>query len=115
MVVLEVVRRHWASEPVGIALCAQPPLVLGSAVVRCMEDGTVPLVEATSNHVDQFGGSTGMTPPQQRERSVARSWQAQVGVGDVPHPSRPVPRGLAAARGLGVVQHGTPPPAERGA
>jgi D-tagatose-1,6-bisphosphate aldolase subunit GatZ/KbaZ len=58
-----IVRRHRASEPVGIySVCSAHPLVLRAAMRQAAEDGTVLLIEATSNQVDQFGGYTGMTP-----------------------------------------------------
>jgi hypothetical protein len=40
--------------------------VLRAAMQVALHYGTV-LVEATSNQVDQFGGYTGMTPPQFRD------------------------------------------------
>ena len=58
-----IVRRHRAGEPVGIySVCSAHPLVLRAAMRQAAEDGTVLLIEATSNQVDQFGGYTGMTP-----------------------------------------------------
>lgn len=59
----EVVRRHRAGEPVGIySVCSAHPLVLRAAMRQTAEDGSLLLIEATSNQVDQFGGYTGMTP-----------------------------------------------------
>src|SRR5881398_3517004 len=62
--VQELVRRHRAGEPVGIySVCSAHPLVLVAAMRQAAADGTALLVEATSNQVDQFGGYTGMRPP----------------------------------------------------
>jgi hypothetical protein len=54
--------------------------VLRAAMQVALHYDTVLLVEATSNQVDQFGGYTGMTPPQfattctQLARSKASRW-----------------------------------------
>ncbi len=45
------------------SVCSAHPLVIEAAVHQALEDGTALLVEATSNQVDQFGGYTGMQPP----------------------------------------------------
>lgn len=61
---LDTVRRHKEGEPVGVySVCSAHPLVLEAAVLQAIEDGGYLLVEATSNQVDQFGGYTGLTPP----------------------------------------------------
>ncbi|MGY0197424.1 D-tagatose-bisphosphate aldolase, class II, non-catalytic subunit [Leptothrix sp. BB-4] len=44
------------------SVCSAHPLVIEAAMHQALEDGTVLLVEATSNQVDQFGGYTGMKP-----------------------------------------------------
>lgn len=60
---LDVVRRHRDGEAVGIAsVCSAHPLVLEAAVAQAVADGSILLVEATSNQVDQFGGYTGLRP-----------------------------------------------------
>jgi D-tagatose-1,6-bisphosphate aldolase subunit GatZ/KbaZ len=60
---LEFVQRHRAGDPVGItAVCSAHPIVLEAALAEGARDGTVVLVEATSNQVNQFGGYTGMRP-----------------------------------------------------
>ena len=65
---LDVLRRHRAGEAVGLtSICSAHPLVLDAAVAQAAEDGTVLLVEATSNQVDQFGGYTGMRPADFRD------------------------------------------------
>ena len=58
-----VLDRHLAGEPVGItSVCSAHPLVLRAAAEEAAVNGSVLLVEATSNQVDQFGGYTGMLP-----------------------------------------------------
>ena len=60
---LRLVERHHAGEAVGVtSVCSAHPLVLEAAVAQALEDGSLLLVEATSNQVDQFGGYTGLRP-----------------------------------------------------
>jgi D-tagatose-1,6-bisphosphate aldolase subunit GatZ/KbaZ len=49
------------------SVCSAHPIVLEAAVRQAVEDGTVLLVEATSNQVNQFGGYTGMRPADFRD------------------------------------------------
>ncbi len=66
--ILEIIRRHKAGQPVGIySVCSAHPLVIEAALRRAGKDGTVALVEATSNQVNQDGGYTGMLPADFRE------------------------------------------------
>ena len=44
------------------SICSAHPMVLAAAARQAVADGSVLLVEATSNQVDQFGGYTGMRP-----------------------------------------------------
>ncbi len=47
---------------VGVySVCSAHPLVLRAALRQALEDGSILLVESTSNQVNQFGGYTGMT------------------------------------------------------
>ncbi len=47
----------------GIAsICSAHPTVLEACMDHAKEDGSILLIESTSNQVDQFGGYTGMTP-----------------------------------------------------
>jgi D-tagatose-1,6-bisphosphate aldolase subunit GatZ/KbaZ len=65
---LDVLRRHKGGECVGItSVCSAHPLVLRAALAQARDDGGVALLEATSNQVDQFGGYTGMRPPDFRD------------------------------------------------
>lgn len=66
--VLQVVKAHRRGEAVGLySVCCSHPIVLRAAMRVAACYGTLLLVEATSNQVDQFGGYTGMTPPQFRD------------------------------------------------
>jgi D-tagatose-1,6-bisphosphate aldolase subunit GatZ/KbaZ len=62
------------------SVCCSHPSVLRAAMQVARHYDTVLLVEATSNQVDQFGGYTGMTPPQlsttctRLARSKASRW-----------------------------------------
>lgn len=59
---------HRAGRNVGLySVCCSNEQVLRAAMHVARQHGTVLLVEATSNQVDQFGGYTGMTPPQYRD------------------------------------------------
>ncbi|WP_249160039.1 D-tagatose-bisphosphate aldolase, class II, non-catalytic subunit [Actinospica acidithermotolerans] len=64
----ETIRRHKAGAAEGVySVCSAHPLVLEAAIRQTLADGGYLLVEATSNQVDQFGGYTGMTPPEFRD------------------------------------------------
>lgn len=58
-----LLKRHRRGEPVGIySVCSSHELVLRAALRTARAQGTLLLVESTSNQVDQFGGYTGMKP-----------------------------------------------------
>lgn len=61
---LDLVARHKAGEPCGIAsICSAHPLVIEAALVGELAHGApLLLIEATCNQVNQDGGYTGMTP-----------------------------------------------------
>jgi D-tagatose-1,6-bisphosphate aldolase subunit GatZ/KbaZ len=60
----DIVARHTRGEATGIwSLCSAHPAVIESAMHEAAEAGSALLVEATSNQVNQFGGYTGMRPP----------------------------------------------------
>src|ERR1700741_5190957 len=66
--VLQLVKAHRRGEAVGLySVCCSHPIVLRAAMRVAACHDTLLLVEATSNQVDQFGGYTGMTPPQFRD------------------------------------------------
>jgi D-tagatose-1,6-bisphosphate aldolase subunit GatZ/KbaZ len=67
-VLLDLVRRHRAGEPVGIySVCSAHPLVLRAALDHAKATGGYALIEATSNQVNQDGGYTGMRPAEFRD------------------------------------------------
>ena len=64
----ELLARHKRGEQVGItSVCSAHPLVIEAALRQARDDGTLALIEATSNQVDQFGGYTGMRPADFRD------------------------------------------------
>jgi D-tagatose-1,6-bisphosphate aldolase subunit GatZ/KbaZ len=65
---LDLVREHKAGRPAGIAsVCSAHPLVLEAALRAGAAAHRPVLIEATSNQVNQYGGYTGMTPPDFRD------------------------------------------------
>lgn len=65
--VQSLIAAHRSGEPVGLySVCSSHEQVLQAALLVAQFYDTPLLVEATSNQVDQFGGYTGMTPPQFR-------------------------------------------------
>ncbi len=65
----DVIGRHKAGESIGVcSVCSAHPLVIEAAIRLAREQETFVLIEATSNQVDQFGGYTGMTPVNFRDR-----------------------------------------------
>jgi len=78
---LDLVRRHQSGEHVGIySVCSAHPLVLEAAMRLAKGTGSLTLVEATSNQVNQDGGYTGMRPPDFRERLLSIATKV-----DLPH------------------------------
>ena len=64
----EIVGRNKRGEAVGItSVCSAHPDVLRATVMQAHEDGSLVLIEATSNQVDQTGGYTGMRPADFRD------------------------------------------------
>jgi D-tagatose-1,6-bisphosphate aldolase subunit GatZ/KbaZ len=69
---LDLVRRHESGERVGIySVCSAHPLVLEAALRLAQRTGSLALVEATSNQVNQDGGYTGMRPADFRNRLLS--------------------------------------------
>jgi D-tagatose-1,6-bisphosphate aldolase subunit GatZ/KbaZ len=59
-----IISQQKSSIPAGIAsICSSHPMVLEAAIRFNQERGNHLLVESTSNQVNQFGGYTGMQPP----------------------------------------------------
>jgi len=66
-----VVQRNRRREPVGLySVCSASVWVLEAAMRLARRTGSVSLVEATSNQVNQDGGYTGMVPTDFRERNI---------------------------------------------
>lgn len=64
----DIIAAHKDGRCIGIySICSADPTVLRASIIQAVQDGTSVLIEATSNQVDQFGGYTGMTPPDFRE------------------------------------------------
>ncbi|GFG52351.1 D-tagatose-bisphosphate aldolase, class II, non-catalytic subunit [Mycolicibacterium agri] len=64
----DTVSRHKAGAPVGIySVCSAHPTVVEAAMLQAAADDGYVLIEATSNQVDQFGGYTGLRPPEFRD------------------------------------------------
>jgi D-tagatose-1,6-bisphosphate aldolase subunit GatZ/KbaZ len=69
---LDLVRRHRSGERVGIySVCSAHPLVIEAAMRLAKSTGSLALVEATSNQVNQDGGYTGMRPGDFRDRLLS--------------------------------------------
>jgi len=63
---------HRRGEPIGVtSVCCSNRYVLEAAMQLAIQRGGLLLIESTSNQVDQFGGYTGMTPPQFRDSVLA--------------------------------------------
>ena len=59
----QVIKAHRRGEAAGLySVCCSHPIVLTAAMRVAQDYGTLLLVEATSNQVDQYGGYTGMNP-----------------------------------------------------
>lgn len=66
--VQSLIAAHRQGQPVGLySVCCSNEQVLLAAMQVAQRYDTPLLIEATSNQVDQFGGYTGMTPPQYRD------------------------------------------------
>jgi len=79
-----VLQRHLARQRQGVAagiysVCSAHPWVIRAAAEEAAADGSLLLVEATSNQVNQFGGYTGMRPA--AFRSFVLEHAAVAGVG----------------------------------
>jgi D-tagatose-1,6-bisphosphate aldolase subunit GatZ/KbaZ len=79
-----VLQRHLAKQRQGVAagitsVCSAHPWVIRAAAEQAAADGSLLLIEATSNQVNQFGGYTGMRPAE--FRSFVLEHVAAAGVG----------------------------------
>ena len=76
---LELARANRAGEPVGIySICSADRSVLEAGMTQAARDGVLVLIEATTNQVNQFGGYTGMTPPE--FRAFVHAVAAEIGL-----------------------------------
>ena len=58
-----ILEYHKKGEAGGLySVCSAHPVVLRAACLQAQKDGSLLLVESTSNQVDQYGGYSGMTP-----------------------------------------------------
>ena len=59
----QIVREQKSGCPAAIcSVCSAHPLVIEAAIDKGVADGSVVLIEATANQVNQYGGYTGMKP-----------------------------------------------------
>ena len=62
---LQLMKANKAGEAKGIySICSAHPDVIRAGLLQAQNDESMILIESTSNQVDQFGGYTGMTPPE---------------------------------------------------
>lgn len=70
--VQSIIKAHRKGENTGLySVCCSNEQVLRAAMDVAQRYDTPLLIEATSNQVDQFGGYTGMTPPEYRDYVLA--------------------------------------------
>jgi len=55
-------KNHLGAKTGICSVCSAHPVVIEAAMDQAREDGSIVLIESTSNQVDQFGGYTGMKP-----------------------------------------------------
>ena len=62
---IEILKDNKAGISKGIySVCSAHPEVIRASLKQASKDGSIVLIESTSNQVDQFGGYTGMIPSQ---------------------------------------------------
>ena len=106
-----ILQRHLAKQRQGVAagipsVCSAHPWVIRAAAEQAAADGSLLLIEATSNQVNQFGGYTGMQPADFRSFVLEHAAAAGVGAerlilgGDHlgPNPWRTLPSAEAMER-----------------
>lgn len=60
---IQILSDNRAGKKTGIySICSAQETVLEAAMLQAKKDGSIVLIESTSNQVDQFGGYTGMKP-----------------------------------------------------
>ena len=62
-VLKHLVQQQKAGRAAAIAsICSSHPLVIEAAIDQGVQDGSIVLIEATANQVNQYGGYTGLKP-----------------------------------------------------
>lgn len=105
-----ILQNHLAKRKRGIAagiysVCSAHPWVIRAAAEQAVADGSLLLVEATSNQVNQFGGYTGMRPEEFRNFVLEHAKAAGLDAGRLilggdhlgPNPWRALPAAEAMA------------------
>ena len=60
---IKLLQDNRAGKGTGIySICSAQPTVLEASMLQAKKDGSIVLIESTSNQVDQYGGYTGMKP-----------------------------------------------------
>jgi D-tagatose-1,6-bisphosphate aldolase subunit GatZ/KbaZ len=60
---LQLMKDNKAGKSTGLySVCSAHPDVIKACMLQAKDDGSIVLIESTSNQVDQFGGYTGMVP-----------------------------------------------------
>ncbi|QEN09805.1 D-tagatose-bisphosphate aldolase, class II, non-catalytic subunit [Oceanispirochaeta crateris] len=60
---LNLMKNNKAGKATGLySVCSAHPDVIKACMLQAKDDGSIVLIESTSNQVDQFGGYTGMVP-----------------------------------------------------
>jgi D-tagatose-1,6-bisphosphate aldolase subunit GatZ/KbaZ len=76
---LDLAHANRSGDAVGIySVCSSDRMVIEAAMHQARRDDVLVLVEATTNQVNQFGGYTGMTPPE--FRAFVHAVAGEVGV-----------------------------------
>lgn len=105
-----ILQQHLAKRKLGVAagiysVCSAHPWVIRAAAEQAVTDGSLLLIEATSNQVNQFGGYTGMRPASFRSFVLELAGAAGVEVNNLtlggdhlgPNPWRKLPAAEAMA------------------
>ena len=78
-----IARNRAGSREVVPSVCTTQPEALSASLLLAREQRALLLVEATSNQVNQFGGYTGMTPADFRQRVDAMAQRLEVDPGQI--------------------------------
>ncbi|MGC8519744.1 MAG: class II D-tagatose-bisphosphate aldolase non-catalytic subunit, partial [Steroidobacteraceae bacterium] len=78
-----IARNRAGSHEVVPSVCTTQPEALSASLLLAREQRALLLIEATSNQVNQFGGYTGMTPADFRQRVDAMAQRLEVDPGQI--------------------------------